>query len=197
VADLDAELVAAIRRGDGDGVERLVDRYGDRAYRLALLITGTAPEAEEVVVEALQTAIRSVQLFDAAATFESWILRGVASVAYRTLRSREPHTSEITSAEVMPLLDSDGHFEPMDDWSMRIDRKAAKRELYGLLSGAIGGLPVDYRIALVLHDVESVSKAEIAEILGIDVPGVIRRVHYARLFLRKRLSEYFGAAAAA
>jgi len=56
------------------------------------------------------------------------------------------------------------------------DEKEMKRDVDGILSEAIDGLPADCRTALVLHDVENTSNPEIAAILGIDVPGVGRRV---------------------
>jgi len=93
--------------------------------------------------------------------------------------------------DVLPRLDGDGrHFEPMDDWSNRVDEKALQGELRDILSRAIDALPADYRTALVLHDVEGVSNPEIAETLGISLPAVKSRVHRSRLFVRKQLAEY-------
>ena len=64
----------------------------------------------------------------------------------------------------------------MDDWSNRIDEEVRRPDLDGILSEAIDGLPADCRTALVLHDVENTSNPEIAAILGLDGPGVARRV---------------------
>ncbi len=61
------------------------------------------------------------------------------------------------------------------------------------LERAIGGLPPDYRTALVMHDVEGLSNPDIAETLGISLPAVKSRVHRSRLWVRKQLSEYLGA----
>lgn len=62
---------------------------------------------------------------------------------------------------------------------------------------AIDALPADDRTAVVLHDAEGTPKSDVAEILGIDVQAVKSRVHRARLFVRRRLSEHFGAGQAA
>jgi RNA polymerase sigma-70 factor (ECF subfamily) len=67
-------------------------------------------------------------------------------------------------------------------------------ELRRVLTDAIDALPADYRTALVLHDVEGVSNSDIAETLGIPLPGVKSRVHRSRLFVRKRLSERLASA---
>src|SRR5262249_28486262 len=98
---------------------------------------------------------------------------------------------EIALDDVLPAIDSGGvHFEPMDDWSPRVDDHALQGELREALESAISELPPEYRTALVLHDVEGQSNPDIAETLGISLPAVKSRVHRSRLFLRKRLSEY-------
>jgi DNA-directed RNA polymerase specialized sigma24 family protein len=56
--DVDAELVEALRRDDPDAAERLVERFGDRVYRLAMRITGLNEDAEEAAQDALWTAAR-------------------------------------------------------------------------------------------------------------------------------------------
>jgi RNA polymerase sigma-70 factor, ECF subfamily len=195
-ADVDAALVEALRRDDADGVKRLVERYGDRAYRLALRITGVKGEAEEAVEDALRTVVGTIHTFTGESTFESWIVRTVASAAYRMLRHHGQGMNEIALSDVVPVLDGDGrHFEPMDDWSNRIDEQALRQgELGGILTEAIDALPADYRTVLVLHDVEGASKPDIAAILGIGMAAVTPRVHRARLFVRKWLSAYFESA---
>ena len=193
MADVDAELVEALRRGDADSASRLVERYGSRVYGLAMRITGATQDAEDALREGLQMAIGAIHTFIGVSAFDSWIVRHVATRAYEKRRRRGTETSEVTTpAEVMPLLDSDGRFKPMEDWSNRIDDAVD-----GVLTKAIDTLPAEHRVALILHDVEHVSKPEVAAILGIDVPDVRRRVHFARLFVRKRLSEHFQSAAAA
>jgi len=57
------------------------------------------------------------------------------------------------------------------------------------LTSALDELPADYRSVVVLRDIEGVSNVEIAEALGLSVPNVKTRVHRARLFLRKRLTD--------
>jgi len=56
--DVDADLVEALRRDDPDAAERLVERFGNRVYRLARRITGSNEDAEEVAQDALWTAAR-------------------------------------------------------------------------------------------------------------------------------------------
>jgi len=193
--DPDAALVEALRRGDPSAAEQLVETYGDRVYRLALRITTSKEDAEEAAQDALWTAARKIQMFKGDSAFGSWIYRITANAAYQKLRTRKTKSREIALEEVLPALDWDGrHFEPMDDWSPRVDEQTLQHELRGVLEEAIDQLPADYKTALVLHDIEGMSNPDIAEALGLSLPAVKSRVHRSRLFLRQRLAGYMQAA---
>jgi RNA polymerase sigma-70 factor (ECF subfamily) len=189
--DPDAALVEALRKDDGEAMERLVERYADRVYRLALRITGSNEDAEEVTQDALWTAARKIHTFKGDSAFGSWLYRIAANAAYMKLRSRRARAREIGFEDVLPALDEGGvHFEPMDDWSPRVDEQALTAELRRALEAAIDELPPDYRTALVMHDVEGLSNPDIAAALGLSLPAVKSRIHRSRLFLRKRLTDY-------
>ena len=189
--DVDADLVAALRREAPDAAERLVERFGDRVYRLAMRITGSREDAEEAAQDALWTAARKIGMFKGESAFGSWIYRITANAAYQKLRTRRQKSAEIAIDDVLPSLDDDGrHFEPMDDWTNRVDEQALQGELRRVLQEAIDALPDDYRTALVMHDVEGLSNPDIAETLGISLPAVKSRVHRSRLFVRKKLTDY-------
>ena len=188
---MDAALVEALRREDPEAPTTLVETYGDRVYRLARRITGSNEDAEEVAQDALWTAARKIGSFKGESAFGSWLYRITANAAYMKLRSRRAKANEIALDDVLPALDEEGrHFEPMDDWSSRVDEQALQGELREVLEGAIAALPPDYRTAVVLHDIEGLSNPDIAETLGISLPAVKSRIHRSRLFLRQRLSEY-------
>jgi RNA polymerase sigma-70 factor, ECF subfamily len=189
--DADAPLVEALRREDPEATEALVETYGDRVYRLAFRITGSNEDAEEAAQDALWTAANKIHTFKGESAFGSWLYRIAANAAYQKVRARRGKLREIALDDVMPVLDDAGrHFEPMDDWSRRVDDHALQRELRHVLEEAIDGLPPDYRTALVMHDVEGLSNPDIAGALGISLPAVKSRVHRSRLYLRKRLADY-------
>jgi RNA polymerase sigma-70 factor, ECF subfamily len=189
--DADADLVAALRREDQDAAALLVERYGDKVYRLGLRITGSPEDAEEVAQDALWTAARKIGTFKGESAFGSWLYRIAANAAYMKLRARKSKGREIAMEDVIPAFDEEGiHFEPMDDWSPRVDEQALHNELRDVLQHAIDDLPPDYRTALVMHDIEGMSNPDIAETLGISLPAVKSRVHRSRLFVRQKLSNY-------
>lgn len=189
--DRDAALLEALRAESPEAPEMLVDTYGDRVYRLTYRITGSNEDAEEATQDALWTAARKIGTFKGESQFGSWLYRIAANAAYQKLRSRRAKSHEIALDDVLPTFDPDGiHFEPMDDWSPRVDDNAVNGELRGALEKAIAELPPDYRTALVMHDVEGMPNPDIAETLGISLPAVKSRVHRSRLFVRKKLSSY-------
>jgi RNA polymerase sigma-70 factor (ECF subfamily) len=194
-ADADAALVEALRREEPDAAAQLVEKYGDRVFRLARRITGSNEDAEEVAQDALWTAARKIHTFKGESAFGSWLYRITANAAYMKLRSRRAKAHEIALDDVLPHFDEEGrHFEPMDDWSSRVDEQTLQGELREVLEDAIDALPPEYRTAVVLHDIEGLSNPDIAETLGISLPAVKSRIHRSRLFLRQRLSDYLKSA---
>ena len=189
--DRDAALVEALRNGDPHAMEQLVETYADRVYRLTLRITGSKEDAEEATQDALWTAGRKIHTFKGDSAFGSWLYRIAANAAYMKLRARKAKAREIAIEDVLPALDDGGvHFEPMDDWSPRVEERTLNGELRDVLDAAIAELPPDYRTALVLHDIEGLPNPDVAETLGISLPAVKSRIHRSRLYLRKRLSDY-------
>jgi RNA polymerase sigma-70 factor, ECF subfamily len=190
------DVLARDRLSD-DGPEALLERHGDSLYRVVLRITGIEEDAAKALEDTILEAARTTHPLGREPVIGSWIYKTAARVAYERLRARRPAVHEIALDDVLPTLDHDGrHFESTDDWSNQIHERALSGALRTILTEAIDALPADYKTALVLHDIEGASKPDIAEILGIDVPGVNARVHRARLFVRKRLSEYFESDAA-
>jgi len=82
------ELRAALGRRNPSGMEQLVARFGDRAYRLAFGITGNAEDAEEAVQDAFLSVIRKIGTFRAHSAFGSWLYRIVANAACQKVRHR-------------------------------------------------------------------------------------------------------------
>jgi RNA polymerase sigma-70 factor (ECF subfamily) len=192
--DRDQQLLEALRLREATATERLVATYGDRAYRLAIRITGSQPDAEEAVQDAFWNVVRKIDTFRGDSGFGSWLYRIVANAAYEKLRGRHRRRPECSLDEALPLFDERGRQrEPIADWSMQADDPCLQSELRGMLTAALDELPVEYRTVIVLRDVEGLSHREIGEVLGISVANVKTRVHRGRLFLRKRLAGYVSA----
>jgi len=196
--DVDGQLLQMLRRRDPSAPERLVERYGDRAYRLAVRITRSAEDAEEAVQDAFWSVIRKIDTFRGDSAFGSWLYRIVTNAAYQKVRGRSNRRADISLDEVLPSFHDDGqHAALILDWSPRVDDPSVQFDLRVALSSAIDELPPEYRAPVVLRDVEGRSMGEIADSLGISVANAKTRVHRARLYLRKRLATFMSTTEAA
>lgn len=179
----DGDLVEALRRGDPRAADCLVQRYGDRLYTLARRVGGTEEAAAETVEKALGTAVREIARRRPESPLGSWLCRLTARVACRLLDGA-PEAS-------VALGDAQDPAAPLDDWSPRLADPAVAGVLRERASESIERLPPTYRLALVLHDVEGMSRDDVADLLGVSPVAVGRRVHEARLFVRERLAQAF------
>ena len=190
--DRDWRLVEALRLREPTAAEWLVATFGDRAYRLAIGITGSQQDAEEAVQDAFWKVVSKIDTFRGESSLRSWIYRITANAAYEKRRAGAHRRDEILLDDVLPLFDEDGrHAGLVKDWSSVVDDPAAQAELRAVLSSAVAELPAHYQAVIVLRDVEGLSMAEVADALGITVPTAKSRAHRAPKFLaRKRLSLF-------
>jgi len=186
----DESLVDALRRGNADGIETLVHRHGARIYRVAARVLGDRRDAEEVCQDVLMTVVRKIGTFKGEAAFSSWIYRIAANAAYDRARARRARVDDVSLDALLPVFDEMGrHVASVVDWSRDLEDPAVAGEVRTVLEQAIGNLPEDYRVVLVLRDVEELTNEEVADTLGLTVGAVKSRLHRARLFIRKALTR--------
>jgi RNA polymerase sigma-70 factor, ECF subfamily len=189
--DRDGDLITGLRERDRDAAEILVARYGGRLYRLAIRITGSEPDAEEVVQDALWTATRKIDTFRGDSSLGTWLHRIVVNAAIQKRRTRRSRRTEVSRDEMFPSLSGQGEpGEPVPDRATRMEDPALQMELRSMLTSAIGDLKKGHCISFLLHDLEGLSNHEISALLRVKVGTVKSRVHRARLFLRGRLAGY-------
>jgi RNA polymerase sigma-70 factor (ECF subfamily) len=186
----DEELVERLRAGEERGVEELVSRYAGLAYRLALRVTGNSADAEEITWEVMLTVARKASGFRGDSALSSWIYRIATNAAYEKLRTRPLPAVSLENAGHR-LAEAESWVGEPRDWSAWCEDPAVQAELRTVLEKAIAELPLEYRIVIVLHDVEGLPNVEVANLLGHSLPAVKSRVHRARLALRGRLAQYF------
>jgi len=189
--DRDHALLEALRKGETTAAEHLVTTYGNRAYRLAIRITGNRADAEEVVQDALWAVVRRIGTFRGESAFGSWLYRIVANGACQKIRRRP---TDISLDELTAAIDDDRGGER--DWSWHPEDPALQSDLRKALTAAIDALPIDYRAVIVLRDVEGLSTREVADVLGLSIANVKSRTHRARLSLRNRLGRFMADEAA-
>jgi len=181
-------LVAAAKKGDEGAFEELVNRYENKIFRLTRNITGNQEDAEDAMQEAFLKAYTHLQGFQGDSRFYTWLVRIAANEALMRLRRRRPGQLSIDE----PLQgESDLMPRELEDWRPSPEHEYADAEMQKILTETVEKLEPEYRIVLVLRDVEELSTQDTAEALGISVAAVKSRLLRARLKLREKLNRYF------
>lgn len=173
-----AELVAAAQAGDRSAFDLLVRATYAEAYTLAYRLTGNEEDARDVVQDAYLRAYRGIRRFRGDAAFSTWLYRITANCAATYLAKRTKARHEELDEETA-LPDERPEVDPV----LRADQEEDRRRL----AEALGHLPHDMRVVVVLRDVYDLPHEAIAAELGITEGAAKVRLHRARRKLRERL----------
>ena len=181
MSDEDAELVARAQAGDRAAFEQLVRRHAAGLHAVVQRLLDDRHDAEEVTQEAFLRAWRSIATFKGDARFFTWLYRiGVNEASRRTSRR---------SRGVSASLEEEDAIEPADNRAGP-EALAEFNELRGALERAVRGLDLRYRTPLILRDVEGLSTADAAAIMGLHEAAFKTRLHRARLAVRNAVEDY-------
>jgi RNA polymerase sigma-70 factor (ECF subfamily) len=187
--DPDFEIVARVRNGETDAFEELVRKHGRRVYRSLLGIVGSREEAEDALQDAFFKAFQHLPHFEGRSRFSTWLVRIAINTGLQRVRSRK---------EFDRLDEDDEEFRPrnIQAWTETPEDFYSREELRSLVEREVMKLPVKYRVALLLRDLEELSTEEAAAALGLSIPGLKARVLRGRLMLRESMVQYFSKASA-
>jgi RNA polymerase sigma-70 factor (ECF subfamily) len=160
--------------GDGEGFEMLMERYRQRAYGIAIGLTGNHDDAMDAVQKAFIRIHRSLKRFRIDEPFFPWFYRIVRNTAHNQRRDERRHQGE------MPLewvKQPDGRPDPL---SLTVAGDLRER-----LWDGIQDLPGDMREVFHLYHFQGLKYREIADAMDIPIGTVMSRLHAARLRLRR------------
>jgi len=181
-------LVNAAKGGDVAAFEELVNRYESKILRLTKNITGNREDAEDAMQDAFLKAYAHLDGFQQDSRFYTWLVRIAANEALMRLRKRRP--GQVSLDEPVEG-DTDLMPRELEDWRPNPEREYAQAELQALMAEVLEKLEPEFRIILVLRDIEELSTQETADVLGISVPNVKSRLLRARLKLREKFNRHF------
>lgn len=174
----DTELVRRSQTGDADAFAALVSRYQDRLYNLCWRMCRQDADALDHTQAVFLRALEALPRFEARANFYTWLYRIAVNhvlTAQRTARRRGDVSLEVVG---------DGFAERT---SASPPRVAEEHEDVERVRRALAELPEDYRVVVVLRDIEDMDYATIAEVLELPAGTVKSRIHRARQLLAERL----------
>jgi RNA polymerase sigma-70 factor (ECF subfamily) len=165
----------------------LIARAGDKAYNFAYRLSGNEPDARDLVQEAFARAFEHSESYDPTRPFDSWLLRILHNVFLDAMR-RHSHSRTVSLDAPAPVEDSSWAELLPGDEPTASDELVLKESL-DILQKALARLPMTYRSAIALCDIEGRSYEEIAEVMAVPVGTVRSRIHQGRVLLRKAYEE--------
>jgi RNA polymerase sigma-70 factor, ECF subfamily len=175
----DEALLERARRGDRDAFAELVGRHQDGLYTMALRLLGRPDDAADVVQETFLRAYTNLPKLRGDSV-RGWLYR-VACNCSRDLQRRA------VRRPTSPLEDDEGKVVDLPDPALGPDATAEARERAECIRDAVLTLPVDYRQAVVLRDVNDLTYEEISEALRVPLGTVKSRLNRGRALLATRL----------
>jgi RNA polymerase sigma-70 factor (ECF subfamily) len=186
-------LINASKDGDAAALDELVRAHQGRVYGFAMRMCRNVEDAKDILQETFLGMIRSLREFREESKFSTWLYR-IAANACLKKRRRGVHDptpeQELSLDDLMPRADAEGRKPDIPDWSEDAEHALLRGELSSRMEAAIDKLPKEYKIVLVLRDVEGLSAEETAQAVGLSVAAVKSRLHRARVFVRRELADY-------
>lgn len=161
----------------------------DALFGVACKLTRNPAEAEDLVQDTLLKAMRAREQFNAGTNLKAWLFRILTNTFINKYRRGGLERSVLDGPDADPLVDG---------WvsasTMRQLRDPEQQALQPIVEGevqrALNALPTDFKLAVILCDVEEFSYEEIAQIMGCPVGTVMSRLHRGRKLLQRSLYNH-------
>jgi RNA polymerase sigma-70 factor (ECF subfamily) len=171
-------LVAAAKAGDARAFEALVSRYRKRIFALALHITRSASEADDIAQDVFLKAYRALPEFEGRSQFFTWVYRMTVNRSLNVRRDRARRGENVLDDPRLELAVAvDARSNP--------GREAELRQTYARLLRALDALPIDMRTTVILVSLQGLSHGEVAVVQKVSEGTIAWRMHEAR----RRLHE--------
>lgn len=180
------KAVELLQHGDDAGVEQALALLQNTVFSFSMRVCGHRQDAEDTMQEVLLKSVPQLPKFSSPKALVVWLYKVAKNRCLMSRRrSKFAPAHELSLDELMPdrneleQLSMDGKINP-ESFAIRSEQASRLRD-------AVQKLPPQYRIVLVLRDMEGLTDEEVAEITGLRAGTVRVRLHRARLFVRKEL----------
>lgn len=176
----DDQLIDEALAGRSAAFGQLVLKYQDRLFTALAHAIGCVEDARDAAQDAFVQAFVKLETFRGRSSFYTWLYRIAFNAAASRSRRKRPNESLEARREAAGL-------EPLDHRNGRPNDGLERRERADRVRAALDGLPDDYRIVIVLREIDGCDYEQISDILDVPVGTVRSRLHRARLQLKEQL----------
>lgn len=186
----DEVLMKHVQEGDSAAFQVLVTRYKGRIVGYLNRTVRNTELAEDIAQEAFLRVYTKAHTFRTSASFSAWFYRIATNLAINELRRKK--RVRFVSMEKPIVSDSGDQFsrEFEDEGEIGPAENLEQRELQAEVARAVSELPMKYRVAFVLREVQGFSYQKISEVVGAPMGTIKSRVNRARLQFRDSMAPY-------
>jgi len=188
--DLDWAVVQKVQAGNVGAFDQLVQKYREHIFSVIYNMTSNREDASDLTQETFIKAFQAIGRFKGKSSFFTWIYRIAINTTMTFLKKRgrrryisyENINEEVSSSEIFERLTAKN----------RTEKGALIQELQEKLNDSLQKLSPKHRTVVILHEIEGLDHAQIAEITKTSVGTVRSRLHYAKQQLQSYLQDYLG-----
>jgi len=174
------ELLERARNGDDKAFSLLIENYEKYVYNVILRIVEEKEEAKDIAQETFIKAYMNIKTFRKDSSFKTWIYRIAVNTAMDYLRRKVRSKIDLVTT----------HEDGLEVKNFQTPEEVIEQKLtIEMVRKEISKLPLDYKVALILKDIEGMSYEEISNILKINLGSVKSRIWRARNLLRERMKS--------
>ncbi len=178
----EAELISLCQQGNQEALKQVFDLYNRKVYRVAYGVLRHREEALDIVQEVFIKLFRSIKNFKGESRLSTYLYRMAVNTAIDHVRK--------AGKPIASSLEGEEGFQPAEEPEKRPDRIFLYKELEGKVNEALGKIPADQRMVLILREVEGLSYQEIADSMKCSIGTVMSRLHYGRKRMQDLLKGY-------
>src|SRR5512144_2625481 len=172
-----------------DEFERLAMKHVDPLYSAALRLTKNDRDAEDLVQDTFLRAFRFFEKFERGTNIKAWLFKILTNTFINRYR-RSVKERTIVEGSERDAVHERFISREATEYASNPEQYFFDRLLSDDILGAIDSLPIDFRLVVILADLQEFSYKEVAEVLGCPVGTVMSRLYRGRKLLQKMLRRY-------
>ncbi|MCI5892602.1 MAG: sigma-70 family RNA polymerase sigma factor [Clostridiales bacterium] len=183
------KLIKKAQKGDADAFEKIISEYQNVVYSVAYRYADNAEDAADMSQEIFLKMFRNINTFQFKSKLSTWIYRVATNTCIDLVKKTKNVRNTYSIDDGYENSDGETKFNEIADDSSQPDIAVENGEIRDVINMAISRLSDDYRLVIILRDIQGLSYDEISEIVGCSVGTVKSRISRGRKNLREILFE--------